>query len=110
MLDPTQPARILREKGASISFAAFDPLAATGTSMHRRKPRAPDFETTPKRIVIEIPPLGSRGPPRWRFVPRARRAPGVEDEGGWPRKVMLCECVHYIPLVVEYPTDACLYV
>ncbi|PIL36210.1 transporter [Ganoderma sinense ZZ0214-1] len=65
ILDPTQPARILREKGATLSFAAFDPLAATGSGNHRPKPRVPDFETAPKRIVIEIPPLGSIGPPRW---------------------------------------------
>ena len=111
ILDPTQPARILREKGATLSFAAFDPLAATGSSNHRRKPRVPDFETAPKRIVIEIPPLGSIGPPRWRFVPRARRAPGVESEGVWPRKVMLCECVPYVPLWFGHAgTDFCLCV
>ena len=101
----------MREKGATLSFAAFDPLAATGTSTHRRKPRVHDFETAPKRIVIEIPPSGSIGPPRWRFVPRARRAPGVDNEGAWPRKVILCECVYHYHLVVWHAdTYTCLYI
>ncbi|TBU33779.1 hypothetical protein BD311DRAFT_735987 [Dichomitus squalens] len=90
LIDPTQPARILREKGSTLLFASFDPLAATGVP-RSRKPRVPDFETPPKRIVIETPPLGSAGGSRWRFVPRARRAHGVENEGVWPRKVILCD-------------------
>ncbi|KAI0329404.1 hypothetical protein GY45DRAFT_1279844 [Cubamyces sp. BRFM 1775] len=89
VLDSTQPARLLRTPGSTLSFAAFDPLTASGGGgSHARKRYDPE-PARPKRIVIETPPCG-RGQSRWRFVPRARRAPGVEDEGVWPRRVMIC--------------------
>ncbi|RPD68635.1 hypothetical protein L226DRAFT_495510 [Lentinus tigrinus ALCF2SS1-7] len=90
LLDPTQPARILRHPNSTLCFAAFDPLAASGHA-HPRK-RTDADPARPKRIVIETTP-GNRMPSRWRFVPRARRAPGTpgsEDEGVWPRLVIVC--------------------
>ncbi|KAI0645733.1 hypothetical protein C8Q79DRAFT_1001259 [Trametes meyenii] len=88
LLDHSQPERLLRAQGSTLSFAVFDPLCASASAGHRRSRYDPD-PARPKRIVIEIPP-GGRGQCRWRFVPRARRAPGVEDEGVWPRRVSLC--------------------
>ncbi|KAI0675338.1 hypothetical protein C8Q78DRAFT_538315 [Trametes maxima] len=88
LLDHSQPERLLRVQGSTLSFAVFDPLCASATAGHKRSRYDPD-PARPKRIVIEIPP-GGRGQCRWRFVPRARRAPGVEDEGVWPRRVLLC--------------------
>ncbi|KAI9062862.1 hypothetical protein FKP32DRAFT_1686253 [Trametes sanguinea] len=90
ILDNTQPERLLRIPGSTLIFAAFDPLAASGSNAtHARKRHDPD-PARPKRIVVEMPP-GGRGQTRWRFVPRARRAPGVEDEGVWPRRVIVCD-------------------
>ncbi|KAH9083545.1 hypothetical protein EDB83DRAFT_2511855 [Lactarius deliciosus] len=55
------------------------------------KPRQMCHRTTPskahlipKRVVIETHPGGFS---HWRFVPRARLAEGVSDEGSWPRLV-----------------------
>ncbi|OBZ68221.1 hypothetical protein A0H81_11698 [Grifola frondosa] len=46
----------------------------------------------PKRIVIETVPSGQN---IWRFVPRARRESGVENEGMWPRVINICgQLVH----------------
>ncbi len=90
LLDPTQPSRVLRYPNSTLSFAAFDPLAASGNAQPRKY--APDADPArPKRIVIETTP-GNRVPSKWRFVPRARRAPGMPglgDEGVWPRLVMI---------------------
>ncbi|RDX55157.1 hypothetical protein OH76DRAFT_1397538 [Lentinus brumalis] len=90
LLDPTQPSRVLRYPNSTLSFAAFDPLAASGNAQPRKY--APDADPArPKRIVIETTP-GNRVPSKWRFVPRARRAPGTPglgDEGVWPRLVMI---------------------
>ncbi|KAH9892610.1 hypothetical protein C8Q73DRAFT_65548 [Cubamyces lactineus] len=89
ILDSTQPARLLRTPGSTLSFAAFDLLTASGSGASHSRKRYDPEPARPKRIVIETPPCG-RGQSRWRFVPRARRAPGVEDEGVWPRRVMIC--------------------
>ncbi|KAI0374004.1 hypothetical protein BV20DRAFT_988191 [Pilatotrama ljubarskyi] len=88
LLDSTQPERLLRIPGSTLTFAVFDPLAAAGNTTQSRKRKDAD-PARPKRIVVETPP-GGRGQSRWRFVPRARRAPGVEDEGVWPRRVIIC--------------------
>ncbi|KAI0630394.1 hypothetical protein C8Q77DRAFT_1280452 [Trametes polyzona] len=87
LLDPTQPERLLRVPGSTLSFASFDPLTAASGPSHARKRYDPE-PARAKRIVIETPP-GGRGTNRWRFVPRAPRAPGVEDEGVWPRRVLI---------------------
>ena len=109
LLDPTQPARILRYPNSTLSFAAFDPLAASGNA-HPRK-RTPDADPArPKRIVIETTP-GNRVPSKWRFVPRARRAPdtpGLEDEGVWPRLVMICGCVLLSLVALTSPDFLCI--
>ncbi|KAI0358482.1 hypothetical protein OH77DRAFT_1185317 [Trametes cingulata] len=88
LLDSTQPERLLRVPGSTLTFAVFDPLAAAGNTAQTRRRKDAD-PARPKRIVIETPP-GGRGQSRWRFVPRARRAPGIEDEGVWPRRVIIC--------------------
>lgn len=87
IIDSSQPARLLRVPGSTLSFAVFDPLTAASSGTHARKRHDPE-PVRPKRIVIETPP-GGRGTGRWRFVPRARRAPGVEDEGVWPRRIII---------------------
>ncbi|KAI0775756.1 hypothetical protein BD413DRAFT_611234 [Trametes elegans] len=88
LLDPSQAQRLLRVPGSTLSFAAFDPLAASGSGSSAHKHYDSD-PARPKRIVVEHAP-GGRAQNRWRFVPRARRAPGVEDEGVWPRRVLIC--------------------
>ncbi|THH17869.1 hypothetical protein EW146_g3025 [Bondarzewia mesenterica] len=88
VLDPSQPTRLLRLSGAKLSFASFDPRVASsvssldinGLSLKEELYRA-------KRVVIETL---SDGRSYWRFVPRARKAPDVEDEGTWPRIVSIC--------------------
>ncbi|TFK75437.1 hypothetical protein BDN72DRAFT_757762 [Pluteus cervinus] len=88
LLDPTQPSRLLRVPGSTLSFAHFDPRTATA-------PKAEDITKLsiheelyrPKRIVLETTPTGGCS---WRFVPNARRDDGVPDEGDWPRQIELC--------------------
>ncbi|KAI9459090.1 hypothetical protein F5148DRAFT_1287215 [Russula earlei] len=79
-LDQTQPSRVLRHPDAKLSFASFHPLTASNTHPYHAR----DCPSNPKRIVIESHPSGSSC---WRFVPRARLAEGVSDEGPWPRPV-----------------------
>ncbi|KAA1472913.1 hypothetical protein DENSPDRAFT_839305 [Dentipellis sp. KUC8613] len=89
LLDPSQPARILRLPGAKLSFASFDPRTAL--------PRPPDPNNLsineegcrPVRVVIETFPNGHH---YWRYVPRARQEGVVEDgveDGVWPRIIDL---------------------
>jgi hypothetical protein len=40
-----------------------------------------------RRVAVEV---SQDGRFTWRFVPDARRAPGVDDEGSWPRVVDFC--------------------
>lgn len=79
-LDQTQPLRVLRHPDASLSFAAFHPQAASNVPPYNPL----DGSSNPKRIVVETHPGGFS---HWRFVPRARLAEGVSDEGSWPRLV-----------------------
>lgn len=89
LLDPTQPQRLLRYSTSQISFASFNPLAATSQA------DLPDFRKlslqeelyNAKRVVIET---NASGGSFWRFVPRAYLDEGVMDEGAWPRVVNLC--------------------
>ncbi|KAF5316902.1 hypothetical protein D9611_003889 [Ephemerocybe angulata] len=90
VLDPTQKARILRDTTSTISFSAFDPLTAGGQDASlnlQRRLNIQDDRPAPKRIVIEISRTGQS---TWRFVPRARREEGVDDEGIWPRVLDIC--------------------
>ncbi|KAH9931122.1 uncharacterized protein BXZ73DRAFT_90200 [Epithele typhae] len=87
VLDRSQPQRILASSGATLSFASFDPFVASGPSSLSRKRALDPDPARPRRIVIETP---LRGQSKWRFVPRARYAQGVVDEGSWPRKVNIC--------------------
>jgi len=79
-LDQTQPSRVLRHPDAKLVFASFHPLTASNTQPYH----ACDGPSNPKRIVIETHPGGFS---HWRFVPRARLAEDVSDEGTWPRPV-----------------------
>jgi hypothetical protein len=81
LLDPDQPARLLRDPAAhTLAFAAFDP-GPLGP---------PDDAAAPApRLALEISANGIG----WRPVPHARRAPGVPGEGTFPRAVNVCGCV-----------------
>lgn len=92
MLDPTQTSRLLRIPTATLSFAAFDPRAATTDSGLGFPSISLNEELyRPKRVVIESLPDGRSF---WRFVPRAKWEPDVEDEGDWPRIIDICGCVY----------------
>lgn len=94
MLDPRQTYRLLRIPTATLSFAAFDPRAATtDTGLGFASISFNDELYRPKRVVIESLPDGRSF---WRFVPRARREPDVEDEGNWPRVIDICGCVYCV--------------
>jgi hypothetical protein len=85
LLDPTQRTRLLRFPGSQLSFASFHPLAASS----RREGATLNINENdrPKRIVIESL---ANGESFWRYVPRAKWASGVQDEGVWPRDVVIC--------------------
>ncbi|KAI0708451.1 hypothetical protein C8Q76DRAFT_695829 [Earliella scabrosa] len=87
LVDPSQPARLLRHPNSTLTFATFDPLAATGRNS--RVTANTTGNSGPTRIVIETIPHTAQ-PNRWRYVPPARRAAGVHDEGPWPRFVDVC--------------------
>jgi hypothetical protein len=87
-VDQTQPSRVLRHLDARLLFASFHPLTASNV----RPSHAHDGSSKPKRIVIEMHPSGLS---HWRFVPRARLADGVVDEGSWPRLVDFLGCVAF---------------
>ncbi|KAG6866343.1 hypothetical protein C0991_005264 [Blastosporella zonata] len=88
LLDRSQTKRIRRHPDSDISFATYDYYTA-------RSDATPDFEQLSlkeelyrsARVVIETLPSGAS---TWRFVPRARKADGVPDEGIWPRPVEIC--------------------
>lgn len=79
-LDKTQPQRVLRHPDARLSFASFHPQTASNVPPYNPL----EGSSNPKRIVIETHPGGFS---HWRFVPRARLAEDVSDEGSWPRLV-----------------------
>ncbi|CAK5265773.1 unnamed protein product [Mycena citricolor] len=88
ILDPQQPGRLLRRLSSSLSFASFDPrVASSHHALDLRTLSLNEQLYRPKRIVIETT---SSGESCWRFVPNARRDPGVPDEGQWPRVVDIC--------------------
>jgi hypothetical protein len=93
VLDPTQPARLLRYPTSRLSFASFDPRTAVVDSTHHnhipdiRKLNIQDELNTARRVVIENT---AEGISSWRFVPNAKRERGVENEGAWPRVVDYC--------------------
>ncbi|KII92912.1 hypothetical protein PLICRDRAFT_155823 [Plicaturopsis crispa FD-325 SS-3] len=88
LLDPTQPARLLRLAGSKLSFASFDPRTAfVGEMPDMRKLSLKDELYRPKRVVVETTPTGESF---WRFVPSARKEVGVENEGTWPRVIEIC--------------------
>jgi hypothetical protein len=89
VLDPAQPARLLRVSNSTLSFAAFDPRTAFAAfdESDIRKLSVNDQCYRPRRIIVETTPTGESF---WRFVPRARLQEGVQDEGNWPRIVNIC--------------------
>jgi hypothetical protein len=88
-LDQTQSLRVLRHPDARLSFASFHPQTASNVPPYNH------FEgsSNPKRIVIETHPGGFS---HWRFVPRARLAEGISDEGSWPRLVDVLGYVEFV--------------
>lgn len=91
ILDPTQPQRLLRQPTSKISFAFFDPRAASSFSeVDIKKLSLNETLYRAKRVVIES---SANGDNFWRFVPKAKWEDGVLDEGQWPRIIMLCGCV-----------------
>ncbi|KAG6844559.1 hypothetical protein H0H87_005901 [Tephrocybe sp. NHM501043] len=88
MLDRSQNNRVRRHPGSLLSFATYDYYTARSDGM-------PDLEQLSlkeelyraARVVIETLPSGVS---TWRFVPRARKADGVPDEGIWPQPVEIC--------------------
>lgn len=91
LLDPTQPRRLHQVPGSRLSFASFDPLTASSRDDITRFGNSSlnNELYRPKRVVIETPP-DRDSTSFWRFVPRARREWGVEDEGTWPRVIDIC--------------------
>ncbi|KAL0955909.1 hypothetical protein HGRIS_002100 [Hohenbuehelia grisea] len=89
LLDPTQPARLLRVPNGTLAFASFDPRTATSSSdiPDVRKLSLNAELYRPKRVVLETLPNGQTF---WRFVPKARWEEGVLDEGAWPRTIDIC--------------------
>ena len=107
-LDQTQPSRVLRHPDARLLFASFHPLTASNVQPYH----AHDESSKPKRIVIEMQPSGLS---HWRFVPRARLAEGVVDEGSWPRLVDFLGCVAFVAsrcniLICVHPTETLSHV
>jgi hypothetical protein len=99
VLDPTQRGRLLRYPGSSLSFAHFHPLAASSRREDVDAGSVASFRAElnkAKRVVIEH---FANGEAHWRFVPRAKWAPGVLDEGEWPRDVNVCGWVHYLSML-----------
>lgn len=102
VLDPTQPSRILQTQASILSFASYEPRAATSEQI-------PDFgnlslnddhseRCRSKRIVIEtVPGRGNF----WRFVPNAVREQYVEDEGAFPRLIRICGLVCQLTIAIE---------
>ena len=86
LLDPTQPSRILRHPDSTLSFAVFNPLAATGSDSKAGTQEKPSSYA--RRIVVETLP-GARIK-HWRYVDEAELGPGVQEEGSWPRLVVVC--------------------
>lgn len=86
-LDSTQASRVLRVAGAKLSFANYDPLAAS--AVHRPFSKH-DHLSRAKRIVIETLPTGESS---WRWVPRAKGVVDVTEEGRWPRVIDICGSV-----------------
>jgi hypothetical protein len=87
-LDPSQPARILRNPSSHLHFASFHPHTASPSRelLNIQSLSLNEELYRPKRVVVELTSEGSF----WRFVPRARREKGVRDEGFWPKLVDIC--------------------
>ncbi|KAJ7579272.1 hypothetical protein C8J56DRAFT_340929 [Mycena floridula] len=84
-LDPSQTHRLLRFPNSTLLFASFHPHAAS--SLHGIDVNSTDSLYTAKRVVIEVTPTNEN---HWRFVPKALKDHGVENEGFWPRTIDLC--------------------
>ncbi|TFK54206.1 hypothetical protein OE88DRAFT_1625140 [Heliocybe sulcata] len=90
LYDPSQSDRLLRLPGNKLSFASFNP--ATASAWREALPDMNKLSLSeelyrPKRVVVEVTADGQSS---WRFVPKAKRDPGAQDEGTWPRIVDLC--------------------
>ncbi|KAL4254994.1 hypothetical protein ABKN59_003930 [Abortiporus biennis] len=85
IIDPTQKERLLSSPDSKLSFATFHPRTASATSDRKLSTR--EELCSSKRIVIETL---STGESFWRWVPKARGVETVEDEGQWPRVIIIC--------------------
>lgn len=101
-LDPEQSRRLLRHPQSKLFFASYNPL--TASALHGREDIGINSLSLneqlyrAKRVVVEVTPDGQTF---WRFVPKARRDAGVDDEGTWPRVIDLCGCVTHAALNVK---------
>ncbi|KAF9531631.1 hypothetical protein CPB83DRAFT_904294 [Crepidotus variabilis] len=87
-LDKSQRSRLLRHPKAVLSFASFDPYAATAREASDISQLSlQEDRCRPKRIVVET--IAGRCS-SWRWVPGARKEEGVVDEGAFPRIVVVC--------------------
>jgi len=88
VLDSSQRDRILRSPQSQLLFASFDPYIAIPRELvDLAKLNLQDEGCRPKRIVIEVVP--NRGT-FWRWIPSARKQADVENEGEFPRIVLIC--------------------
>ncbi|KAE9411507.1 hypothetical protein BT96DRAFT_968929 [Gymnopus androsaceus JB14] len=62
-------------------------MAFPSAAPDARKLSLNDDLHNPRRVVIEASPNGESF---WRFVPKAHRDDGVNDEGDWPRVIDIC--------------------
>ncbi|KAG6874468.1 hypothetical protein C0995_010378 [Termitomyces sp. Mi166 len=100
VLDRDQSQRIRRYPDSKISFASFDPHTATSDLV------LPELEqlslkaelNRSARVVIETLPSGVS---TWRFVPKAKKAQGIPDEGTWPRMVEVFGAPPACPLITK---------
>lgn len=88
VLDPTQRNRILRSPESKLLFASFDPyIAIPQEIVDLANLSLQDDRCRPKRIVVEMDP--GRGT-FWRWIPSARKQENVDNEGEFPRIVLIC--------------------
>jgi hypothetical protein len=88
VLDSSQRDRILRSPQSQLLFASFDPYIAIPRELvDLAKLNLQDDSCRPKRIVIEMVP--NRGT-FWRWIPSARKQADVDNEGEFPRIVLVC--------------------
>ena len=90
LLDDTQKVRLLSSPTSVLSFATWHHLTATGRREGARADEKLSSQSQLKRearIVIETLETGETF---WRWVPRARGMDTAQNEGPFPRRVVVC--------------------